>query len=129
MTWAVNAIRGMVPEIRGRHGGGGTPTGGGLSDYTAGANGRRLYEDSRQAIEDASRPVSMPHAPPGAPPVARELRQLGGSAGTPSSRHIHAEFPRLFPGRLFGFDQEVPALPAAASVRSLYIRGHRSKHR
>jgi hypothetical protein len=53
----------------------------------------------------------------------------GGSAGTLSTRHIYAEFPRLFRARLFGFDQKVPALPTAASLRSLYIGGHRSKHR
>ena len=48
----------------------GHPHRGGLSDYTAGANGGRLYEDSRQTMEDASRPVSVPDAPAGAPPVA-----------------------------------------------------------
>jgi hypothetical protein len=62
--------------------GGGTPSGGGMNDYTAGANARRLYEDSRQAMEDASRPVSIPDAPAGAPPVAPSFGSWGGSAGT-----------------------------------------------
>jgi hypothetical protein len=62
--------------------GGGTPSGGGMNDYTAGANARRIYEESRQAMEDASRPVSIPDSTPGAPPVAPNFGSWGGSSGT-----------------------------------------------
>jgi hypothetical protein len=53
-----------------------------MNDYTAGANARRIYEESRQAMEDASRPVSIPDSTPGAPPVAPTFGGWGGSAGT-----------------------------------------------
>jgi hypothetical protein len=84
-----NAITGSVPEIWGRHRAH-HPSGGGMSDYTVGSQARRRYEDSRQAMEDASRPVSIPDAPAGAPPVAPSFGHWGGSAGTLSSRHIYA---------------------------------------
>jgi len=62
--------------------GSGTPSGGGMNDYTAGANARQIYDASRQAMEDASRPVTIPDTPSATPPVAANSGSWGGSAGT-----------------------------------------------